>query len=420
MKDVSFEEAIASVLGLAREPGERIVRLPAAAGEILSRDVVADRNIPPFDRAAMDGYAVRWSGKEADRPYRVIATVNPGDAWSGPAGEADCVKIMTGAKVPRPFDAVIPVELAETLPGDVVRFRAAPSRRQDIAAEGEDAKEGDVLIPRGTVLRPRHIATLAAVGRWEVPVTARPAVAVLATGGELAEPWEHAAGAIIRNSNAHFLLSALRESGFPGAAYLGIAPDTPDAIRSKVVEGLSSDFLVITGGVSAGEIDIVPEVLAACGVEKVVHKISVKPGRPIYAGRSREGCVVIGLPGNPVAVIVHFAMLIRPLLLKASGAAEHHPRPIWLPLAREARNRAERKKFCLARIESDGGESRIVEIPSHGSGDFVSASRADGVFELPFGVRNLPAGAKVRFYPVLGELLTGAITRDRRSGPPGG
>jgi molybdopterin molybdotransferase len=406
MKDVSFEEAIASVLGLAREPGERIVRLPDAAGEVLSRDVVADRDIPPFDRVAMDGYAVRWSGKEADRPYRVIATVNPGDSWSGRAAETDCVKIMTGAKVPEPFDAVVPVELAEPMGDDGVRFRAAASLRQNIAAEGEDARKGDVLVPRGTVLRPRHIATLAAVGRWEVPVTARPAVAVLATGGELKEPWEHATGAFIRNSNAHFLLSALRASGFPGAAYLGIAPDTSDAIRSKVLEGLSSDLLVITGGVSAGEIDIVPGVLAACGVEKVVHKISVKPGKPIYAGRAREGCIVIGLPGNPVAVMVHFAMLIRPLLLKASGATEHLPRPIWLPLALDATNMGERKKFCPARLESAGGESRVVEIPSHGSGDFVSASRADGVFEIPFGVRDLPAGAKVRFYPVLGEPLT--------------
>ncbi|MGE5189195.1 MAG: molybdopterin molybdotransferase MoeA [Gemmatimonadota bacterium] len=406
MTPVTFEEAVASVLGLVREPGERTVPLSDAAGEVLSRDVVADRNIPPFDRAAMDGYAVRSSGKEEVRPYRVVATVNPGDAWGGQAGETDCVQIMTGAKVPEPFDAVIPVELADTIGDDRVRFRAAASPRRNIAAEGEDARRGDVLVPRGTLLRPRHVATLAAVGRWEVPVTVRPAVAVLATGSELAEPWEHAEGAIVRNSNAHFLLSALKASGSPRAAYLGIARDTPEAIRSKVREGLSGDLLVVTGGVSAGEVDIVPDVLAACGVEKVLHRISVKPGKPIYAGKAPGGCIVIGLPGNPVAVIVHYAMLIRPLLLKASGATEFLPKPVWLPLAGEARSAGDQKKFCAARLDSGGGRSRVVEVPSHGSGDFVSASRADGVFEIPLGLRSLPAGAMVRFYPVLGEMLS--------------
>lgn len=406
MESVSFEEAIASVLGLVREPEERTVRLPDAAGEVLSRDVVADRNIPPFDRAAMDGYAVRWSGREADLSYRVVGTVNPGDAWRGEAGASDCVKIMTGAKIPAPFDTVIQLEMAEETGDGGVRFLAAASRGQNLAREGEDAGKGDTLVPRGTLLQPRHIAALAAVGQWEVPVTARPAVAVLATGGELREPWESASGAFIRNSNAHFLLSALKAGGFPNATYLGVAPDTPEAVQSKIREGLSSDFLVLTGGVSAGEIDIVPDALAACGVEKVLHKIAVKPGKPIYVGRSPAGCVVIGLPGNPVAVIVHYAMLVRPLLLKAMGAREHLPRPVWLPLAAEAKNKGGRKKFAPGRIESDEGSSRVVEILSHGSGDFVSASRADGVFEIPAGVAQLPAGATVRFYPVWGELLT--------------
>jgi len=182
--DVSFEEAISSVLGLVRAPGERIVRLPDAVGEILSRDVVADRNIPPFHRAAMDGYAVRWTGKEADRPYRVVGTVNPGDTWSGQAGESDCIKIMTGAMIPEPFDAVIQVELAEQMPEGRVRFREPVSFRQNVALEGEDAKKGDPLVPRGSLLQPRHISTLAAVGHWDVRVTVRPTVAVLATGGE--------------------------------------------------------------------------------------------------------------------------------------------------------------------------------------------------------------------------------------------
>ena len=403
---VSFEEAIASVLELARKPAERRVLLSDAVGEVLSRDVVADRNIPPFHRAAMDGYAVRWSGKEKDRPYRVIGAVNPGETWSGHPTETDCIKIMTGAKLPESFDTVIQVELTEKVLDDHVRFLAVVSSGQNLAIEGEDAKKGDPLVLRGTLLQPRHISTLAAVGQWEVNVFSRPSVAVFATGGELKEPWESATGAFIRNSNAHFLLSALKVAGFSHAAYLGVVPDTPEDIQSKIREGLSSDFLILTGGVSAGEIDIVPDCLEACGVEKVLHKISVKPGKPIYVGKSREGCIVLGLPGNPVAVIVHFYMLVRPLLLKATGAKVYLPRPIWLPLAVDVRNKGEQKKFAPGRVESDGGGSRVVEITSHGSGDFVSALQAEGVFEIPLGVKKLSAGEKVRFYPVWGEMLT--------------
>jgi molybdopterin molybdotransferase len=397
---VTFEEAIATVLALAREPAERVVRLSDAAGAVLSADVTADRNIPPFHRATMDGYAVRWTGQEDARPFRVIGTVNPGDVWSGKAGGAECIQIMTGAMLPEPFDTVIPVEQAGTASDGQVLFRAGAVAGQNIAREGEDAKKGDILVPRGTLLKPRHISTLAAVGQWDVHVYSPPSVSVLATGGELKEPWESATAAFIRNSNAHFLLSALKASGFSRTAYLGIAPDTPGGIREKIRAGLSSDLLLITGGVSAGEIDIVPECLRECGVEKAVHKIAVQPGKPIYAGRSREGCVVIGLPGNPVAVIVHFHMLVLPLLRKAAGARECLPQPVWLPLAGDAKNKGERKKFALGRIESTEGASRVVEVSSRGSGDFVSASEADGVFEIPMGTRRLPAGTPVRFYPV--------------------
>ena len=397
---MTFEEAIATVLGFVREPADRVVPLSDAAGEILSTDVAADRNIPPFDRATMDGYALRWTGKEEGRPFRIIGCLNPGETWSGNAAEADCIKIMTGAMLPEAFDTVIPVEQSETTADGQVRFRAGAAPGQNIAREGEDAGKGDILVPRGTLLKPRHIATLASVGRWDVRVYSPPSVSVLATGGELKEPWENATGAFIRNSNAHFLLSALKASGFHRVAYLGIAPDAPDPIRSKIRTGLSSDLLLVTGGVSAGEIDIVPDCLRECGVEKAVHKIAVQPGKPIFAGRSREGCVVVGLPGNPVAVIVHFHMLVLPLLRKAAGATEYLPVPVWLPLAGDARTKGERKKFALGRIESSEGASRVAEIPSRGSGDFVSASRADGVFEIPMGTRLLPAGTPVRFYPV--------------------
>ncbi len=406
MVSTTFEEALASVLPAVRIQGTRVVPLPDAVGEILARDVVADRNIPPFHRAAMDGFAVVWTGKEIEGPYRVIGTVDPGTDWAGDAGPADCVRIMTGAMVPAPFDTVIPVEQSDPCPGGSVRFHSPPKRGQNIAEEGEDALRGAVLLPAGTLLSAHHVPALAAAGQWEVPVYRRPSIRILATGGELREPWEDAEGPMIRNTNAHFLLAALARLGFGEVGYLGIVPDDRDRILGKIREGLSGDFLVISGGVSVGEVDIVPECLAACGVRKILHKIAVKPGKPIFAGTSPGGGIVVGLPGNPLAVLVHFHMFLRPLLLRASGATEYLPKPVLLPLAREAVNRSGGKKFSIACLERSGGKTLVAEIPSRGSGDFVSASRAEGVFEIPLGTSHLPAGETVRFYPIWGNFLS--------------
>lgn len=403
---ITFEEALASVLPLVRARDVRRVPLPDAVGEVLARDVVADRNIPPFPRAAMDGFAVVWTGRETERPYGVAGTVNPGAVWSGEAAEAECVRIMTGAKVPAPFDAVIPIEHAEAGREGTVRFRTPARRGQNIAREGEDVLKGAVLIPSGTYLSAHHVATLASVGQWEVPVCGRPAVSVLATGDELVEPWEGAQGPMIRNGNSHFLLAALKSLGFRDVRYLGIVRDDPEAVMAKIREGLACDFLLLTGGVSVGDVDIVPDCLAACGVRKILHKIAVKPGKPIFAGESPEGGIVVGLPGNPVAVMVHFHMFVLPLLLKSSGAADCFPKPILLPLAEEAVNRSGGKKFSIGRIERKSGETRVVEIPSRGSGDFVSTSRAEGVFEIPLGASRLTAGEIVRFYPIWGNFLS--------------
>lgn len=401
---VTYEEALASVLPMVRTQEVRDVSLLSVVGEILARDVLADRDIPPFHRAAMDGYAVVWTGAETERAFRIVGTVNPGSTWKGNVEESDCIKIMTGAMVPAPFDTVIQVELSRVEPGGTILFNSPVKRGGNIARKGEDVGKGEVLISAGTLLSPHHVATLSSVGQCDVPVYRRPSVALLATGSELVEPWESAQDPMIRNSNSHLLLAAFRELGFQDVRYLGIVPDDREKIILKVLEGLECDFLIMSGGVSVGEVDIVPECLAACGVRKILHKVAVKPGKPIFAGESPRGCIVIGLPGNPVAVMVHFYMFIRPLLLKASGAKEYLPKPIHLPLAKSAVNKSGGKKFSLARLESSDGKTWVAEIPSHGSGDFVSAVRAEGVFEIPLGTVHLPEGHNVRFYPIWGKF----------------
>lgn len=404
-----FDEAVDALLALARTHGTRTVRLPEASGCVLAEDVFADRPIPPFDRAAMDGFAIRFAGQDAGHAFRVVGSVFPGQAWTGEAAGGDALRIMTGARVPPPFDTVIPFEDTEGERDDeIVRLSAAPRQGQHVAAEGEDAPAGECLVAAGTLLRPRHVATLAAVGRWEFPVHCPPSIAVLATGSELREPWEKADGPFIRNGNGHFLLSALAECGLRDVRYLGIAPDEDVALTALLREGLKSRVLIVTGGVSAGDTDRVPECLAACGVEPLFHRVAVQPGKPVYVGAAPGGAVAIGLPGNPVAVMLHFAMLVRPFLLRSCGLSECLPRPVWLPLADRVRNRSGRQKYSAARLENSGDATFVQEISSHGSGDFVSAVWADGVLEIPADVSHLPAGAPVRFYPVWGELFSEA------------
>lgn len=403
---IPFEQALASVLPVVRTRGVEEVPLPDVGGEILARDVVADRNLPPFPRTAMDGFAVLWTGKETQRTYRVIATMNPGEEWTGDPAETDCLRIMTGAKVPAPFDTVIQIEHANDEGGGSVRFHNPVVRGQNIAPEGEDIRKGQVLLSAGTCLSAHHVSTLAAVGQWEVLVYRRPSVAVLATGNELVEPWEGASGPMIRNGNAHFLLAALGNLGYRKVRYLGIVPDDREAMMGKIREGLGSDFLLVSGGVSVGDGDIVPECLAACGVRKILHKVAVKPGKPLFVGESPRGGIAVGLPGNPVAVLIHFYMYIRPLLLKASGANAIFPKPILLPLEEDAENKSGGKKFAIGRLTRKEGKTLVAEIPSHGSGDFVSACQAEGVFEIPLGTSRLTAGEIVRFHPIWGNFLS--------------
>lgn len=401
-----FDEAVDALLTLARTCGTRIVLLPDAVGCVLAEDIVSDRPIPPFDRAAMDGYAIRWAGQDAGHAFRVVGTVCPGQRWEGDASTNDALKIMTGAMVPPSFDTVVPFEETEVIEGGPdIRVTAAPGEGQHVAREGEDARAGEFLVSSGTLLQPRHIATLAAVGKWEVAVQIPPTVAVLATGSELKEPWEKVDQPFIRNGNAHFLLAALAAGGLRNVDYLGIAPDERDALTARLRDGLSRDILIVTGGVSAGDTDLVPECLAACGVAQLFHKVAVQPGKPIFVGATPGGNVAIGLPGNPVAVMLHFAMLVRPFLLRCCGVVDCLPKPAWLPLAEGVKNRSGRLKYAAARLESSGKATFVQEIASHGSGDFVSAVWAEGVFEIPAEATHLSAGAPVRFYPVWGELL---------------
>jgi molybdopterin molybdotransferase len=354
----------------------------------------------------MDGYALRWTGEAPAAPLRVAATLAAGEVLPREIAAGSCVKVFTGAALPPFLDTVVPLEEASESEG-AVRFTRPVTRGQHVAPEGEDARAGDLLVAAGTLLFPRHVALLAAAGTAQVPVHARPSVAVAVTGGELVEPGEAAEGPFIRNSNGPMVLSALGAAGFPEARYLGILPDRRETLAERLAEGLDRDLLVVTGGVSVSDADLVPPVLASLGVRPVVHRVAIQPGKPLYAGVSPGGAVVLGLPGNPVAAMLHLAMVVLPFLRKASGAREYLPRPILLPLAAEARNRGGRRKFVPARLETRDGVTRIVEIASHGSGDLVSASRADGVFEISPGTPSVPAGTVVPFHPCWGELLSG-------------
>lgn len=304
----------------------RVVRLPLmdAVGLRLAVDVVADRDHPPFDKAVMDGYAVRAADvPEAGATLVRIDTVAAGQVGRRVVGAGEAVAIMTGAPLPPGADAVVPVEQTRR-DGDRVTFTAAARAGQSVAPRGSDVAGGVVVLPAGTRLGPAQVAVAASVGAAVVSVFARPAVTVLSTGDELVPIDRVPSGAQIRNSNGAMLVALLDRLGCD-VRDGGIAVDEPDALRAALAEGLRSDALFVTGGMSMGERDHVPRLLGELGLEARIAKLRIKPGKPfVFAtepGGSAVGAprVAFGLPGNPVSAFVCTVRLAARVLRRMAG-----------------------------------------------------------------------------------------------------
>lgn len=372
------------------------VSLDTALGRALATDVVADRDFPATDRSAMDGFAVRSA--DASIPGTTLRIAGEVRAGASPDGivvaSGQAWRIFTGGVVPRGADAVVMVELAEEdrAAGTVV-LREAPFAGQNVRRRGEDVRAGEGILRAGTVIGPAEVAALAAVGAVRVSVFAVPSVAILSTGDEIVDPGEAPLPHQVRNSNAPMLKARLRAMAVEPVLLGNVGDDRAD-LDAMLARGLSHDLLLVTGGVSVGDYDLVAERLRALGVETLFHGVSMRPGKPVLAGRRGTG-LVVGLPGNPLSAFTGFEVLVAPALRRLAGASEVDGLRIRARLSATLRRKPGRPAYAPARVIFEDGRAVAAPVRSMSSGDVVSLSRANAFLIVDPAKDALPPGSEV-------------------------
>lgn len=391
---IAVEEALALVLASA-PPIERTegVALRDANSRVLASPAVATADVPPFDRAAMDGYAVIaedtfGAGRFDPKTLRLVGTIYTGQVPSRAIARGECVEIATGAPMPAGADAVVMVEETERVAGgDEVRVMTPVYPRQHVGARAADIRSGQPLLAAGDVLTPARIGALAAIGATDVEVFARPRVAVVSTGNEIVPPGQVLQPGQIYDINQFTLASIV-------AAHGGIAvtrptvPDTIEALSAALDAAAGEDLLVFSGGSSVGERDLILDLLQRRG-EVIFHGVAVKPGKPTAFGRI-GGTPFVGMPGYPTSCLSNGYLFLVPLLRRMARLPEYRPQVVRVPLARRVVSTTGRHQFYTVRLQ-DG-----QAVPAFkASGDITSMALADGYFEIPVQVDVVEAGEMV-------------------------
>jgi molybdopterin molybdotransferase len=366
-------------------PTLKVVELPLAsgAGYVLAEECRSDLDMPPFDKSMMDGYAVRSSDPG---PLTVLEEVPAGRVPSREVAPGTCIKVMTGAPVPAGADAVQQVEKT-VREGDRVTLLAAVRPGQNVAPRASDLRTGQTVLGPGHRLRPAELGALAAIGKTRVRVFAKPRCAVLATGDELVAPDATPGPGQIRNSNTTQIAAQVRDLGLE-CDDLGVVRDDEAAIRSAVRDGLRRDVLIVSGGVSAGDWDLVIPALEAEGVRVAMHKVLIKPGKPFcFAPR------VFGLPGNPVSSFVIFEVFTRPYLGRLMGVDLSRPR-IRARLESGTAKSLDRVQYLPAVVDTTAVPPVARLLPWKGAADLFTVTRANAFVVVPLETPAQP-GASV-------------------------
>ena len=351
--DAALELILKNTHILPAEPARHAHEL---LGHILADDVASDIDSPPFDKSIMDGYAVRSADAASGKTLTVIEEVAAGRVPTRVVGPGEATRVMTGAPIPDGADAVIPHEETD-LAGNTVRLRDTVPRGKHILTRGREMKAGEVVVPAGTLVTPATIGLLASVGRTAIRVIRTPRLAIISTGDELVEPAERPGPSQIRNSNGPMLV-ALAMQARCGSSISRHRPRRPgDPCRPCSRRARFVDIVVLSGGVSAGKFDFVPDVLRELGVQAHFHKVRMKPGKPLLFG-TRGNTLVFGLPGNPVSSFVGFELFVRPALRKMGGHAIPGPTFVPMPLAAELKTRNDRPTYLPGRLETTPRLSR--------------------------------------------------------------
>ncbi|MBE0649997.1 MAG: molybdopterin molybdotransferase MoeA [Bacteroidales bacterium] len=390
---ISYEEALKLVLENAHTLGIETVSFENSINRVLAVDVVSDVDMPPFNKAAMDGYACR--NVDLKNELEVIEVIPAGHWPEKTICENQCSKIMTGAPLPQGADTVIMIEYVKEVAPNKIVF-SKEDTKSNVCLLGDDVKTGDVVLKKGTFIKAKHIPVLASAGATQIEVFRQPVVAVVSTGNELVEPEIRPQPSQIRNSNGYQLVAQVKELGL-SVRYFGIARDTfedTDALFQKAIA--EADVLIMSGAVSVGDYDFVPEVLKKSGFDIHFHGVSVKPGKRTIFG-THENKWFVGVPGNPVSSYVQFETLIKPLLLKIEGY-DAFLKILRLPLEDDFRRKNANRKAYEPIVITSRGTAKKMEY--HGSAHINSLSYADGLMEIELGISEIKKGTLVNVRPI--------------------
>jgi molybdopterin molybdotransferase len=395
---LTVAEALQHVLQRARPRPANEVAVVDAVGLALAEDVASDVDSPPYDKSLVDGYAV-LAGDLATgaATLRVIEEVTAGAVPSKSVQAGEAVRIMTGAPLPAGADAVVMVEQTAMQGDDRVRIECPPpAEGGNILRRATSLERGQVVCAAGRVIRPIEVGLLSEVGRERVRAVRRPRVAVLATGNELVPAGDTPGPGQIRNSNGPMLTAAAAAQGAI-TVDLGVARDEQSIIESRIRTGLGSDVLLISGGVSAGVLDLVPAALEAAGVRQVFHKVQLKPGKPLWFGVQENPVgdrLVFGLPGNPISSFVCFHLFVRPALAQLAGVSETLS-STTARLAEPFTHRGGRPTYHPAVLRQDETGAQITPTTWRGSADIRGFADANCLAVFPAGDAQYAAGVAV-------------------------
>ncbi|MBM4044757.1 MAG: molybdopterin molybdotransferase MoeA [Planctomycetes bacterium] len=389
---IKVDDALALVLSNVSPRAAVKVPLAEAQGLVLAEDMLSDLDMPPFDKSAMDGFAVIAADTDkAPVELEIVEELPAGSVAKKPIGSGQAAKIMTGAAVLQGADAVVMVE--DTEPGhksSFVRVLKPVKKGKNICFKAEDMKRGDRVAAKGAVLRPQEIGVLAAVGAAEVLVHPAPSIAILSTGDELVKASEKPQPGQIRDSNSFSLRAqALRLT--PKVQVLGIARDKRAELQRLIRKGLGHDIFILSGGISVGEFDLCGRVLKELGVNFFFEKVAIRPGRPTAFGK-KDGTLVFALPGNPVSSLVTFELFVRPAVQKLMGCSR-----LGLPRVRASvtcpvAEKNGRTRFVPAVLRWSDGKWAVTPVEWHGSADIRGLTQANALMILVEGVEKLSPG----------------------------